>query len=147
MICRTSICDLQFSNHVCKHAKITYHPDFSSITCRFLFNSEEKPGAKSRKLKDACRTCWMQHIDFYVVFLKLLPAVHMALNAIAYPNSFQCLGTDWNWNGETLRKANGFRYQLESSTFAFFSNPSCSLVLQKSYTEATDAKQRCYVCL
>lgn len=73
--------------------------------------------AKAKKLKDACRTRWMQHIDSYVVFLELLPAVHMALNAIAYPNSFQCLGTDWNWDGETLTKANGFVYQLESSTF------------------------------
>ena len=75
------------------------------------------PEAKAKKLKDACRTRWVQRINSYVVFLELLPAVHMTMQAIACPNSFQCLGTDWNWDGDTLTKANGFPYQLESSTF------------------------------
>ena len=33
------------------------------------------PNAK--KLKDACRTRWIQRIDSYTVFLELLPAVHI----------------------------------------------------------------------
>lgn len=65
------------------------------------------PEAKAKKLKDVCRTRWVQRTDSYVVFLELLPAVHMTMQAIAYPNSFQCLGTDWNWDGDTLTKANG----------------------------------------
>lgn len=27
------------------------------------------------------------------------------------------LGTDWSWDGETITKANGFLFQLESPTF------------------------------
>ena len=40
---------------------------------------------KSRKLKDACRTRWMQSFDSYVIFLELFPAVHMA------PHGCHCL--------------------------------------------------------
>ena len=68
------------------------------------------------KLKDACRTRWIQHIDSYSVFLELLPAVHTALQAISCPSQFTEIGTDWSWDGETLTKANGFLYRLESSS-------------------------------
>jgi len=75
------------------------------------------------------------------VFLELLPAVHTALQAMSCPSQFTELGTDrsWvvsfpddfslsgrmrslacetrSWDGETLTKANGFLYQLESSLF------------------------------
>ena len=75
------------------------------------------PVTHAKKLKDACRTRWIQHIDSYTVFLELLPAVHTALQAISCPSQFKELGTDWSWDGETLTKANGFFYQLESSSF------------------------------
>ena len=41
----------------------------------------------------------------------------MTLQAISSPGQFEDLGTNWNWDGETLSKANGFLYQLESSPF------------------------------
>ncbi len=75
------------------------------------------PAATSKKLKDACRTRWVQRIDSYAVFLELLPAVHMTLQAIVCPSQLENLGTDWNWDGETLTKANGFIHQLECSSF------------------------------
>ncbi len=75
------------------------------------------PAATSKKLKDACRTRWVQRIDSYIVFLELLPAVHKTFQAIVCPSSSEDLGTDWNWDGESITKANGFLYQLESSTF------------------------------
>ena len=59
-------------------------------------------GAKARKLKDACRTRWVYRIDSYVVFLELLPAVHTVLHAIVHPNMHQELGSDWNWDGESI---------------------------------------------
>ena len=74
-------------------------------------------GAKAKKLKDACRTRWVYRIDSYVVFLELLPAVHAVLDAIVHPSMHQELGTDWNWNGETITKANGFLFQLQSPSF------------------------------
>ena len=41
----------------------------------------------------------------------------MTLQAIIYPTEFQNLGTDWNWDGETITKATGYVYQVESSSF------------------------------
>ena len=74
-------------------------------------------GAKATKLKDACRTRWVYRIDSYVVFLELLPAVHTVLDAIVHPSMHQDIGTDWKWDGETLTKANGFLFQLQSPSF------------------------------
>ena len=74
------------------------------------------PAPKAKKLKDACRTRWIQRIDSYIVFLELIPAVHKTLQAMTSPTNFTDLG-DWNWDGETVTKASGFLYQLESSPF------------------------------
>ena len=71
----------------------------------------------SKKLKDACRTRWIEHIDSYTVFLELIPAVYTTLLAIVNPSDFQNLGVNWNWDGETITKATGYVYQLESSSF------------------------------
>ena len=73
------------------------------------------PNAK--KLKDACRTRWIQRIDSYTVFLELLPAVHVTLQAVTCPHLYESLGTDWKWDTDTITKANSFLYQLESSSF------------------------------
>ena len=51
------------------------------------------------------------------MFLELLPAVHTALDAIVHPSIHQELGTDWNWDGESITKANGFLFQLHSPSF------------------------------
>ena len=75
------------------------------------------PEVHTKKLKDSCKTRWIQHIDSYIVFLELLPAVHMALQAMVSPHNFSNLGTNWNWDGDTVMKANGFIHQLECSTF------------------------------
>ena len=91
---------------------------FSAKRQRLLDKAIDKacPSARAKKLKDTCKTRWIQHIDSYAVFLELLSAVNMALQAMVgfdHPN----LGTDWNWNGETVMKANGFIHQLECSSF------------------------------
>ena len=72
---------------------------------------------KAKKLKDACRTRWVERIDSYAVFLTLLPAIHLCLDAMVHPHMHQQLGTEWNWDGETITKANGFLFQLHSSSF------------------------------
>ena len=73
------------------------------------------PSSGATKLKDACRTRWMERIDSYAIFLQLLPSLHAALLGIVSPN--EDLGTEWNWDADTLTKASGFLYQLESSAF------------------------------
>ena len=72
------------------------------------------PSPKAKKLKAACRTRWVERTDSYIVFLELIPSVHMTLQAISSPGKYESLGIDWNWDGETISKANGF---LESSSF------------------------------
>ena len=74
------------------------------------------PAPKAKKLKDACRTRWIERIDLYIVFLELIPAVHKTLQAMTSPVDFSDLG-DWSWDSETVTKASGFLYQLESSSF------------------------------
>ena len=73
--------------------------------------------SKVRKLKDSCRTRWVERIDSYAVFLELLPALHTYLQAMVDHNAYPDLGTDWKWDGETTTKASGFLFQLQSSTF------------------------------
>ena len=34
-----------------------------------------------------------------------------------FPRQYEDFGTDWNWDGETITKANGFLFQLQSSSF------------------------------
>ena len=72
---------------------------------------------KAKKLKYACRTRWVERIDSYAVFLMLLPAIHLCLDAMVHPHMHRQLGTEWNWDGETITKANGFLFQLHSSSF------------------------------
>lgn len=73
--------------------------------------------SKAKKLKDVCRTRWVHRIDSYIVFEELLPAVHKTLSAMVCPDPYPELGTDWGWDGDSITKAHGFLYQLESPTF------------------------------
>ena len=93
--------------------------DYSAKRQRLLDTCMEKvvPEAKAKKLKDACRTRWVERVDSYVVFLDLLLAVHHTLSAMVNPSEFPELGTNWAWDGETITKANGFLYQIQSSSF------------------------------
>ena len=50
----------------------------------------------AKKLKDGCRTRWVERIDLYATFLELLPAVVLAFEAIPHPSLHSELGTDWN---------------------------------------------------
>ena len=58
--------------------------------------------SKVQKLKDSCRTRWVERIDSYTIFLELLPAVQKSMQAISSSNQFSDLGTNWDWDGETL---------------------------------------------
>ena len=50
---------------------------------------------KAKKLKDACRTRWVERIDSYAVFLELLPAIHLCLEAMVHPRLHQQLCLSW----------------------------------------------------
>ena len=72
---------------------------------------------KAKKLKDACRTRWVQRIDSYAVFEDLLAAVRTTLQVMVYPTNFEELRNDWKWDGKTISKANGYLDHLEASSF------------------------------
>ena len=69
-----------------------------------------------KKLKDACRTHWVERIDSYAVFVELLPALQMCLQGMVHPSFHTDLSTDWSLDGESITKANGFLFQLQSSS-------------------------------
>ena len=92
---------------------------FSPKRQRLLEKAIDKldPTPRAMKLKDVCRTRWVERIDAYVTFLELLPPLHASLQAMVHPTLHCDLGTDWSWDGETITRANGFLFQLQSSTF------------------------------
>lgn len=125
----------------CKIAAFTNTESYIGEMARFFKTSPKRqqlldaaiqrecPAASVKKLKDSCRTRWVEHIDSYAVFLELLPAVLITLQAMVCPVNFEDLGIDWNWDGETVVKANGFLHQLESSNFLV-----CFQILLESLT-------------
>ena len=84
-------------------------------TCIYVDIQLQRP--KAQMLKDACRTRWIERIDSYTVFLELLPALHTSLQAMVVPRQYEDLGDNWSWDGNTVTKANGFLFQLQSPSF------------------------------
>ena len=115
-----SACSIQaFKNAKSYIGEIARFFSYSAKRQRLLDASIEArdstPNAK--KLKDSCRTRWVERIDSYAVFLELLPALHLCLEAMVHPHLHQELGTDWSWDVETITKGNGFLFQLQSPLF------------------------------
>ena len=88
----------------------SYSPKRQRLLDKAIDKCDSSPRAK--KLKDACRTRWVERIESYAIFLELLPAVHTTLNAIVHPSHHADLGSDWDWDGKTITTAIGFLYQL-----------------------------------
>lgn len=108
-----SACSIQaFKNAESYLGEIARFFNYSAKRQRLLDASIEACDStpKAKKLKDACRTCWVERIDSYAVFLDLLPALHLCLEAMVHPQLHQQLGTDWSWDGETITKANSYNH-------------------------------------
>ena len=111
-----SSCSIQaFKNAETYVGEIARFFSYSPKRQRLLDKCDSSPRAK--KLKDACRTRWVERIESYAIFLELLPAVHTTLNAIVHPSHHADLGSDWDWDGKTITTAIGFLYQLRMSSF------------------------------
>ena len=85
-------CEIQaFKNAAAYVGEIARFFNYSAKRQRLLDRAMDQlnPVAKARKLKDACRTRWVQRIDSYVVFFELLPAVHNCLQAMVHPSQSQ----------------------------------------------------------
>ena len=93
-----SACSIQsFKNAESYIGEIARFFKYSAKRQRLLDTSIEASDSTSnvKKLKDACRTRWVERIDSYTVFLELLPALHLCLDAMVHPQLHQELGTDW----------------------------------------------------
>ena len=62
---------------------------------------------------------WIQCIDAYATFLELLPAItYLCILLLILLNMKMIwVVSDWNWDSESITKANGFFHQLESSSY------------------------------
>ena len=90
-----SACNIQvFKNAESYVGEIARFFSFSAKRQRLLDVAIDST-PKAKKLKDACRTRWVQRIDSYAVFLELLPALHTCLEAMVHPISHAELGTNW----------------------------------------------------
>ena len=107
------------------------------------------PTPRAMKLKDVCRTRWVERIEAYATFLDLLVPLHLSLEAMVHPTSHSDLGTDWSWDGETITRANGFLFQLNSSSFfGSFLYPSRSASgLKGDNSQAPVCSNRCCASL
>ena len=72
------------------------------------------PKEKRVKLKDLCRTRWVERINSYLVFYDLYPSIIKAMESI---NSCNTEFGSWSWDSETMTKANGFFHQVTSFEF------------------------------
>ena len=84
---------------------------------RLLDKAMDSLSSTERKETEGCLSD--KGIDSYTVFLELLPAVHVTLQAMSYPHLYVSLGTDWKWDTDTVTTANSFLYQLESFLVCF----------------------------
>ena len=74
----------------------------------------ESPTETKKKLKDLCKTRWVQRIDSYTVFFNLYTSIIKTMEAISTCSSEY---GEWSWDNETLTKARGFLHQLVSFEF------------------------------
>ena len=84
--------------------------DYSTESCEIarFFQLLEKaidkvdPTPRAMKLKDVCRTRWVERIEAYATFLELLVPLQLSLEAMVHPTLHSDLGMDWSWDGETI---------------------------------------------
>ena len=85
------------------------------------------PEEKKTKLKDLCRTRWVQRIDSYTVFHDLYSSIIKTMEYISTCSSE--LG-DWSWDTDTLTKARGFLHQLNTFEFLVSFNITMRMLRQ-----------------
>ena len=70
----------------------------------------------AQKLKDVCRTRWIERIEAYETFFSLFPSLIMVLQAMVCSSAHGQFG-EWNWDSETTSRAQGFLHSITSSSF------------------------------
>ena len=68
---------------------------------------------KKQKLKDVCKTRWVERVNAFTTFFDLYPMVIKTMEGMSEGNGFP----NWSWDSDTLTKANAFLHAI--TTFDF----------------------------
>ena len=112
-LCVMKSCQLQaVRNMMGTVGEISRYFEFSPKRQGLLGEQIERvcPKSKHKKLKDVCKTRWVQRLDSLEVFIELLLALTETLDEIR-------TNTDKHWNSESTIKANAFYHAI--CTFEF----------------------------
>jgi len=81
--------------------------------------SADQPDSQRTKIRDLCRTRWVERHEAYETFALLLPSIVKTFEVILDEQQHKQYSTEtpWNWDRETLQKANGFYHTCCSFQF------------------------------
>ena len=81
--------------------------------------SIDQPDSQKTKIRDLCRTRWVERHIAYETFILLFPVVVKTLEVILHEEEHQQYGTEtpWNWDRDTLSKASSYYHAICSFQF------------------------------
>ena len=115
--------------HACKIQTIQNMMDSCRELYSFFDNSPKRqsflnvvidalsPESKKRKLKNLCKTRWVERHSTFETIFDLYECVVVTLNEICEPTNderFYPNNEEWSWDAETKTKANGLRHTMTS---------------------------------
>lgn len=110
-----------------------------------FFESNISSDSDKKKLKDLCKTRWIERIDTYATFFDLFPSIIITLEAISTGRD-----SNWNWDAESRLKASGFLHQITSFQFLVAASITMRILsllrgitvkLQRSYSDILKAHE------
>ena len=81
--------------------------------------SVDQLDSQRTKIRDLCRTRWVERHEAYETFTLLLPSIVKTFEVILDEQQHKQYSTEtpWNWDRETLQRANGFYHTCCSFQF------------------------------
>ena len=76
-----------------------------------------QPDVRKQKIRDLCRTRWIQRHEAYEAFTELHPSTVEALDVMLHEHANREKYSEWNWERETLSRGNGLSHVLCSFEF------------------------------
>ncbi|CAH3116263.1 unnamed protein product [Porites lobata] len=91
----------------------------ATMRCLEKVISADQPDSQRTKIRDLCRTRWVERHEAYETFALLLPSIVKTFEVILDEQQHKQYSTEtpWNWDRETLQKANGFYHTCCSFQF------------------------------
>ena len=142
--------------HACKIQSIQNMMDSCRELYSFFDNSPKRqsflniviealsPETKKRKLKNLCKTRWVERHSTFETIFDLYEYIVVTLNEICEPTDDERFYSEdgiaeWNWDSETKTKANGLRHTM--TTFGHIFNFVCAKELLEPIRPIASALQ------